>query len=63
MSELITRLPHPPELLTHANAAAPAASCACCVSRDTDPARSRLIREHIEGTEHILGGPAPIVGP
>jgi DNA-binding FadR family transcriptional regulator len=54
MSELITRLPHPPELLTHSNAQH---RRLVRLLRERDTARAvRLMREHIEGTEHILAG-------
>jgi DNA-binding FadR family transcriptional regulator len=54
MSELITRLPHPPELLTHSNAQH---RRLVRLMRQRDAPRAvRLMREHIEGTEHILAG-------
>jgi GntR family transcriptional regulator, transcriptional repressor for pyruvate dehydrogenase complex len=54
MSELIARLPHPPALLTHANEQH---RRLVHLLRRQDPARAvPLIREHIEGTEHILAG-------
>ena len=54
MSELITRLPHPPELLTHSNAQH---GRLVRLLRERDTGRAmRLMREHIEGTEHILAG-------
>jgi DNA-binding FadR family transcriptional regulator len=54
MSELITRLPHPPELLTHSNAQH---GRIVRLLRERDTMRAvRLMREHIEGTEHILAG-------
>jgi GntR family transcriptional regulator, transcriptional repressor for pyruvate dehydrogenase complex len=54
MSELITRLPHPPELLTHSNAQH---GRLVHLLRERDGARAvRVMREHIEGTEHILAG-------
>jgi GntR family transcriptional repressor for pyruvate dehydrogenase complex len=54
MSELITRLPHPAELLTHSNAQH---RRIVRLLRERDIIRSvRLMREHIEGTEHILAG-------
>jgi GntR family transcriptional regulator, transcriptional repressor for pyruvate dehydrogenase complex len=54
MSELITRLPHPPELLRHSNAQH-GRLVGLLRNRQTALA-ARLIREHIEGTEHILAG-------
>jgi GntR family transcriptional regulator, transcriptional repressor for pyruvate dehydrogenase complex len=54
MSELITRLPHPPELLTHSNAQH---GRIVRLLRERETIRAvRLMREHIEGTEHILAG-------
>lgn len=54
MSELITRLPHPPELLTHSNAQH---RRLVRLLREGDTGGAvRLMREHIEGTEHILAG-------
>jgi DNA-binding FadR family transcriptional regulator len=54
MSELITRIAHPPEVLTHAN---DQHRQLVRLLRQHDTVRAvRLIREHIEGTEHILAG-------
>ena len=54
MSELITQIAHPPEVLTHANDQH--RRLVRLLAR-RDVARSvRLIREHMEGTEHILAG-------
>jgi DNA-binding FadR family transcriptional regulator len=54
MSELITRIAHPPEVLTHSNEQH---RRLVGLLRRRDMARAvRLIREHIEGTEHILAG-------
>ncbi len=54
MSELITRLPHPPELLMHSNAQH---RRLVWLLRKRETGRAvRLMREHIEGTEHILAG-------
>jgi GntR family transcriptional repressor for pyruvate dehydrogenase complex len=54
MSELITRIPHPPEVLTHSN---DQHRQLVRLLRRRDKVRAaRLIREHIEGTEHILAG-------
>jgi DNA-binding FadR family transcriptional regulator len=54
MSELITRLPHPAELLTHSNAQH---GRLVRLLRERDTIRAvQLMREHIEGTEHILAG-------
>ena len=54
MSELITRIAHPPEVLTHAN---DQHRRVVRLLRKRDSARAvQLIREHMEGTEHILAG-------
>jgi len=54
MSELITRIAHPPVLLTHSNDQH--GQLVRLLRRRDMPAAVRLIREHIEGTEHILAG-------
>jgi GntR family transcriptional regulator, transcriptional repressor for pyruvate dehydrogenase complex len=52
MSDLITRIAHPPQVLQHANAQH---RRLVSLLRRRDGTRAvRLIREHIEGTEHIL---------
>jgi DNA-binding FadR family transcriptional regulator len=54
MSDLITRIAHPPEVLQHSNAQH---RRLVGLLRRRDGTRAvRLIREHIEGTEHILAG-------
>jgi GntR family transcriptional regulator, transcriptional repressor for pyruvate dehydrogenase complex len=54
MSDLITRIAHPPEVLQHSNTQHRRLVGAL---RRRDATRAvRLIREHIEGTEHILAG-------
>ena len=54
MSELITRIAHPPEVLNHAN---DQHRRLVRLLRRQDAVRAvALIREHIEGTEHILAG-------
>jgi DNA-binding FadR family transcriptional regulator len=54
MSDLITRIAHPPEVLHHSNSQH---RRLVRFLRRHDAARAvRLIREHIEGTEHILAG-------
>jgi DNA-binding GntR family transcriptional regulator len=54
MSDLITRIAHPPEVLQHSNAQH---RRLVGLLRRRDATRAvRLIREHIEGTEHILAG-------
>lgn len=54
MSELITRIAHPPEVLTHAN---DQHRRLVGLLRRGDAGRAvQLIREHMVGTEHILAG-------
>jgi GntR family transcriptional repressor for pyruvate dehydrogenase complex len=54
MSDLITRIAHPPKVLQHSNAQH---RRLVRLLRRRDTARALgLIREHIEGTEHILAG-------
>lgn len=52
MSDLITRIAHPPEVLQHANAQH--RRLVVLLQRQDATRAVRLIREHIEGTEHIL---------
>jgi GntR family transcriptional regulator, transcriptional repressor for pyruvate dehydrogenase complex len=52
MSELITRIPHPPALLTHSNEQH--RRLVDLVRRHDAIRAVPLIREHMEGTEHIL---------
>lgn len=54
MSDLITRIAHPPEVLQHSNAQH--RRLVGLLRRRDAPRAVRLIREHIEGTEHILAG-------
>jgi len=54
LSELITRIAHPPEVLNHAN---DQHRRLVRLLRRQDAVRAvAVIREHIEGTEHILAG-------
>jgi GntR family transcriptional repressor for pyruvate dehydrogenase complex len=54
MSDLIARIPHPEEVLTRANAQH---KRLIELLRRRDSGRAvRLMRDHIEGTEHILAG-------
>jgi DNA-binding GntR family transcriptional regulator len=54
MSDLIARIPHPEEVLTRSNAQH---GRLITLVRKHDVGRAvRLMREHIEGTEHILAG-------
>jgi GntR family transcriptional regulator, transcriptional repressor for pyruvate dehydrogenase complex len=59
MTDLIALIPHPPEVLQRANEQH--AKIAKALRRGDGPRAVRLIREHTEGTEHILAGllPAP----
>ena len=57
MSDLIARIAHPEEVLTRSNQQH-RRLIALLRRRDTGRA-VRLMREHIEGTEHILGGLLP----
>jgi DNA-binding FadR family transcriptional regulator len=52
MSDLITKIAHPPEVLQHSNAQH--RRLVSLLRRRDDTRAVRLIREHIEGTEHIL---------
>jgi GntR family transcriptional regulator, transcriptional repressor for pyruvate dehydrogenase complex len=54
MSELITRIAHPPEVLTHANNQH--RRLVQLLGRGDMIRAVQLIREHMEGTEHILAG-------
>jgi DNA-binding FadR family transcriptional regulator len=54
MSELIALIPHPEQVLAHSNAQH---RRLVGLLRKREPARAvALMREHIAGTEHILGG-------
>jgi GntR family transcriptional regulator, transcriptional repressor for pyruvate dehydrogenase complex len=57
MSDLIARIAHPEEVLTRSNAQH-RRLVNCLRQRETGRA-VRLMREHIEGTEHILAGLMP----
>lgn len=54
MSDLITLIAHPPEVLLHANEQH--RRLVRLLRRRETAAAVRLMREHIEGTEHILAG-------
>jgi GntR family transcriptional repressor for pyruvate dehydrogenase complex len=57
MSELIAHIPHPPHVLEHTNAQH---ARLVVLLRNGEASRAvRLIREHLEGTEHILAGLMP----
>jgi GntR family transcriptional repressor for pyruvate dehydrogenase complex len=54
MSDLITMIPHPPEVLAHSN---DQHRRLVALLRRKEPLRAvQLVREHLEGTEHILAG-------
>jgi GntR family transcriptional regulator, transcriptional repressor for pyruvate dehydrogenase complex len=57
MTDLISYIPHPPEVLEHANAQH-ARLLACLRARDAD-ASIRIMAEHLQGTEHVLAGLLP----
>jgi len=57
MSELIAHIAHPPEVLRHSNAEH--ARLVDALER-ADAARAlKILRRHLDGTEHILGGLMP----
>ncbi len=59
MTDLIALIPHPPEVLARSNEQH--GKIVKALRRGDGPRAVRLIREHTEGTEHILAGllPAP----
>jgi GntR family transcriptional regulator, transcriptional repressor for pyruvate dehydrogenase complex len=57
MSDLIAHIPHPPRVLEHANAQH--AKLVTLLRAGDRTAAVRLVREHVEGTEHILAGLMP----
>jgi GntR family transcriptional repressor for pyruvate dehydrogenase complex len=54
MSELITRIAHPPEVLRHSNGQH--RRLARLLRRKEGLEAVRVIQEHIDGTEHVLAG-------
>ncbi|MGO9908090.1 MAG: FCD domain-containing protein [Solirubrobacteraceae bacterium] len=54
MSQLITRIAHPPVLLRHSNAQH--RELVALLRRRNGPEAVRVMRGHIEGTEHVLAG-------
>ena len=54
MSDLIARIAHPEQVLTHSNAQH--RRLAALLRKRNGPRAVKLMREHIEGTEHILAG-------
>jgi DNA-binding FadR family transcriptional regulator len=57
MSELIAHIAHPPHVLEHANAQH--ARLVVLLREGNRTAAVKLVREHLEGTEHILAGLMP----
>jgi len=57
MTDLISYIAHPPEVLEHANAQH-ARLLSCIRARDADTA-VRIMAEHLRGTEHVLAGLLP----
>jgi GntR family transcriptional repressor for pyruvate dehydrogenase complex len=57
MSELIAHIAHPPHVLAHSNAQH--ARLVKLLRAGDRTAAVRLVREHLEGTEHILAGLMP----
>ena len=57
MSRLIALIAHPEQVLTRSNAQH--ARLVTLLRNSNGPAASRLIRRHVEGTEHILAGLLP----
>ena len=58
MSDLIALIAHPPEVLTRSNEQHRAAGQGAAQAA-TPRGAVRQMREHIEGTEHILAGLLP----
>jgi DNA-binding FadR family transcriptional regulator len=60
MSGLIALIPHPPEVLTRSNEQH--ARLVKALRKGDGPRAARCMREHTEGTEHVLAGllPAPL---
>jgi GntR family transcriptional regulator, transcriptional repressor for pyruvate dehydrogenase complex len=54
MSDLIALIAHPEQVLTHSNAQH--RRLVALLARGDGSRAVRLMRQHIEGTEHILGG-------
>jgi DNA-binding FadR family transcriptional regulator len=54
MSDLITLIAHPPQVLAHSNDQH--RRLVALLRRGDTPRAARLMREHMEGTEHILAG-------
>ncbi|MBI5104506.1 MAG: FadR family transcriptional regulator [Solirubrobacterales bacterium] len=57
MTDLISYIPHPPEVLEHANAQH--ARLLQVIRERDDEAAMRLMAEHLKGTEHVLAALLP----
>lgn len=57
MTDLISYIPHPPEVLEHSNTQH-ARLLSCIRARDSEAA-VRIMVEHLRGTEHVLAGLLP----
>jgi DNA-binding FadR family transcriptional regulator len=57
MSDLISHIPHPPEVLAWANAQH--ARLVACVERHDAATAVRIMTDHLQGTEHVLAGLLP----
>ena len=58
MTDLISYIAHPPELLSLEQPAAREDARRACASGDGDRAM-RIMAEHLKGTEHVLAGLLP----
>lgn len=61
MSDLLAWIPHPEQVLTRSNGQH--RRLVTLIGRRDAPRAVRLMRDHIAGTEHILAGLLPPVGP
>lgn len=57
MTDLISYIPHPPEILEHSNAQH--LRLLLCIRRHETDAAIRTMAEHLKGTEHVLAGYLP----
>jgi DNA-binding FadR family transcriptional regulator len=57
MTDLISYIPHPREILEHSNAQH--ARMLTCMRERDDEAAVRIMAEHLKGTEHVLAGYLP----
>jgi GntR family transcriptional regulator, transcriptional repressor for pyruvate dehydrogenase complex len=57
MSDLISHIAHPPEVLTRSNAQH--GRLVACLERGDAPRAVRVVYEHLEGTKHIVAGLLP----